>query len=63
MSIAVNSVRGVVEATTQQNNLMSLSLSYLILAPIHAISRVALVDRRARNNTINLQSTNIYTPA
>lgn len=36
MSIAVNSVPGVVEAASQQNNLMSLSLSNLILAPIHA---------------------------
>ena len=32
MSIAVNSVRGVVEAASQQNNLITLSLSYLILS-------------------------------
>lgn len=62
MSSVVNSVHGVAEAASQQNNLMSLSLSNLILAPIPASSRVvALVDRRARNNPHHPSINNTHT--
>lgn len=58
MSIAGNSVRGVVERASQQNNLITLSLSNLILARsmLHRGSPL-LTDAPGTIPSINLRST------